>query len=53
MKMLLNTLIPRTDYQTLRSEKLLINENLFASIDRKSTVSSAKGAENLKRYRRF
>ena len=42
----------KTDYQTLKSEELLINRNSFASIDRgKSTVfkTSAKGAENLKR----
>ncbi len=42
----------KTDYQTLKSEKLLIDGNNFASIDRgKSTVfkTSAKGAENLKR----
>ena len=42
----------KSNYQTLKSEKLLINGNLFVSIDRgKSTIfkTLAKGAENLKK----
>ena len=42
----------KTDYQTLKSEKLLIDGNDFASIDKgKSTIfkTLAKGAENLKK----
>lgn len=42
----------KTDYQTLKSEKLIINGNVFASIDKnKSSIfeTSAKGAENLKK----